>query len=828
MISIFILFGASLYVLRPYFHSGLSANEVTIVSKEKEHRSRQWLKDIYINNREITQFNSTQENFSNEMNENKLGVIWKADETDSSISIKVSTIEKISFEYFKDIFMGEIVILVDGKEYQRIDSFSEEWGWESFQLDLPKSLAITKKNYLFYLIYLIAGIMTYLFFTKKVYENIRVKELFSLSILSLLILSILISTYLLGDAQSVKFLGGEYLSKKSIICLMLFLEFALYIMNKVLATVSILNNRTYVKVGYHLMLMVLVAICSTRLIESGYSNVNYMLPGKLSINVCILFLILLPTVVNSRLFKLFSIMTFMLSAMLGIINDRMIFYRGQVISMQFLKQLKMFGTIANNYHITLEEQHIMVITYALFLIMMLMLITTRYKLEVRQNKFKLKTILCFVIISFFSYFSITTIVSKNDIHLSYWRMQDVYRSNGFLLSHLKYRENEKIEKPKGYSEEKVSNILSQYKNFEPHNKKWPNIIIIQNESQADYSPVKDLKFSEDPFRFENSLVDNTVKGSLYVSVQGGGTANTEYEVLTSNTLASGIRNVFPFQTIIKNDSHSIVDYLNSLGYLTVGMHPFSKDNYNRFDVYHYLGFDKVYFLDNDTPIDDIADVNFERSFVSDESLFKGIMELHKQKDDQPLFAFAVTMQGHGGYQTQDYQTEVGINMENALEEEVYFTLMKKTDNAFEDLINYFQKIDEPTIVIMYGDHQPTLSQGFYSKFMENLPYSDRYRTPFVLWANFDISEEQNTILSPNFIIPTLLSKLKNSDNPLPINSYYQFLIDVMEEYPVYTTWGFKEKTDKYSETIDTELYQEYMQVQYNKIFGTYPSKLFLP
>ena len=62
--------------------------------------------------------------------------------------------------------------------------------------------------------------------------------------------------------------------------------------------------------------------------------------------------------------------------------------------------------------------------------------------------------------------------------------------------------------------------------------KQPNIIMIMNESFADLQSVGDgFKTNKEVLPFFNSLKENTVRGTLQVSVSGGGTACTEYEVL---------------------------------------------------------------------------------------------------------------------------------------------------------------------------------------------------------------------------------------------------------------------------------------------------------
>ena len=183
---------------------------------------------------------------------------------------------------------------------------------------------------------------------------------------------------------------------------------------------------------------------------------------------------------------------------------------------------------------------------------------------------------------------------------------------------------------------------------------------------------------------------------------------------------------------------------------------------------------------------------YERYFISDKSLFEGIANLYDTKGTSPLFTFVVTMQGHGGYKDKTYPTEITLNMprEQSLSERVYFTSLKKSDEAFKDLIEYFREFDEPTVIVMYGDHHPALSESFNEKFIDKEDKGSLYRTPYIIWSNFELERRENQSLSPNFLMPYLFSLLSNSDYSIEMPAYFQFLLEVMEETPVYARWGF--------------------------------------
>ena len=105
----------------------------------------------------------------------------------------------------------------------------------------------------------------------------------------------------------------------------------------------------------------------------------------------------------------------------------------------------------------------------------------------------------------------------------------------------------------------------------------------------------------------------------------------------------------------------------------------------------------------------------EHGYVSDRSDFAQIIwEFEHKEAGEPLFLFNVTIQNHGGYTVPDYPAQVTVADapgEYPMAEQ-YLTLAGKTDAAFRALVEYLRVFDEPTIVIMFGDHQPSVEQGF--------------------------------------------------------------------------------------------------------------------
>lgn len=169
---------------------------------------------------------------------------------------------------------------------------------------------------------------------------------------------------------------------------------------------------------------------------------------------------------------------------------------------------------------------------------------------------------------------------------------------------------------------------------------------------------------------------------------------------------------------------------------------------------------------------------------------------------------------------KDYENQIQIVGEEGkyLETERYLTLLKESDMAFEKLIEYFEKREEPVIVCMFGDHWPNIDSELIEKMKGNAEGNEveimakMYQTPFVIWANYEIEEKEYENISANY-----LSSLILKTAGLSLNSYQKYLMDLMEEYPVINPYVVKDKDGKWytwEEAKEFEKVKEYERVQY--------------
>lgn len=368
----------------------------------------------------------------------------------------------------------------------------------------------------------------------------------------------------------------------------------------------------------------------------------------------------------------------------------------------------------------------------------------------------------------------------------------LYRNNGLVggfLGNMKYL---RVEKPDGYSAGAVEEIAGNYQTEETKENlsEMPNIIVIMNEAFSDLSVFGEFETDKDYLPFIHSLEENTVKGNCYVSVKGGNTANSEYEFLTGDSMLFMPAGSVPYQQYLKKEMPGLASRLADLGYTTAALHPYNASGWCRDTVYPKLGFEETYFKEDFTNPEKI------RGYVSDRSAFAKIIDLYEEKEEgERLFAFEVTMQNHGGYSKdkggfteQIHVTGLPDKTTQVRALEKYLTLIWESDQAFEELVHYFEGQEENTIILMFGDHQPSdyitnpllRLLGLNREESEDV-FNKNYIVPYVMWANYDLEAEQGRDMSLNYLGGLLMEKAG-----IGLTGYQQFLKELQKEYPVVT------------------------------------------
>lgn len=400
------------------------------------------------------------------------------------------------------------------------------------------------------------------------------------------------------------------------------------------------------------------------------------------------------------------------------------------------------------------------------------------------------------------------IMPRMGLVVDLWSLNESYEGSGFLLSTAVSLQYMVKDAPAGYSAAKLNEIYEEsLALLEERDERIGedgiqpvNIICIMNESLSELKKAGDYETNISYFPFLDNLKENTVRGSLCVPVFGSLTSNTEYEFLTGDAMALLPVNSIAYQFFVDPDTLSMVSTVKEQGYRTVAMHPYPGENWNRTTCYRNMGFDE--FWDEAQ----YTDSELLRLYVSDQADYDKIIDLVEQKEnpDDKLFVFNVTMQNHGGYGTEyeNFEQEVWLTGEyegQFPKTDQYLSLMKKSDEAFEYLLDYFKDSDEPTMIVMFGDHQPGVEDEFYDSIFD-VPISEVaheqrlmwYETPFVIWTNYEQEAEELGKLSSIYLGSYVLD-LAN----LEMAPYNAFLLELSKDLPVVHFLGCYDTEEKF-------------------------------
>lgn len=324
--------------------------------------------------------------------------------------------------------------------------------------------------------------------------------------------------------------------------------------------------------------------------------------------------------------------------------------------------------------------------------------------------------------------------------------------------------------------EKIAPILDQDRWQKAAPKVKPNVLVIMSESFWDVRKLG-VEFEHDPLHYFDQLKTESQYGELYVPVFGGGTANTEYEVLTGMSIKN-----FPYdwhmvyREEIFKPHPSLATAFKTYGYKTVALHPYYPWYYRRNEVYPLLGFDAFISIEELAPTLDESDY---QPFISDAVVTNELLKLIEQ-EEKPVFNYTVTMQNHGPYDDNRYENPIAVRTPLTEASETllstYTQGISHSETALRHLIESLRKMDEPTLVLFFGDHLPMLGDD-YAVYRETGYIDDessealkddlRMTTvPYVLWANYPIETGEQPLKNASFMSPVLLEQAGLNKPPI--------------------------------------------------------------
>mgnify|MGYP000622863606 CR=1 FL=1 len=427
---------------------------------------------------------------------------------------------------------------------------------------------------------------------------------------------------------------------------------------------------------------------------------------------------------------------------LGVVNGVMLAKRVTPFNAQDLKTFTEGLSLFTNYF-SVAELVMMGIGVPALLIWLVAMWRRAGQYEGKMHRIPM---LIIVVAAFFGYSVLTNVaVDKRIISTYFGNIAFAYEDYGFPYCFAASLFNTGINQPAGYSEETMAEINKDgclnVSETSRSKEELPNIMFVQLESYFDPTEVEWLRFSEDPIPNLRKLYADYSSGYFKVPSVGAGTANTEFEVLTGMNMRFFGPGEYPYKTYVKTTPlESAASALSSLGYGAEALHNNGGNFYSRAKVYNNMGFDHYTskeFMNilKTTP----------KGWATDDILVPNIMESLDTTDGTD-FVCTISVQGHGDYPTEPTLENPEINVTGVEDEgkrnawEYYVNEVHEMDKFVGQLIDAIEQRGEPTVIVFYGDHLPTL--GLEAK---DLKGKYLYNTNYVIWDNIGLEKKDGNI-----------------------------------------------------------------------------------
>ena len=312
---------------------------------------------------------------------------------------------------------------------------------------------------------------------------------------------------------------------------------------------------------------------------------------------------------------------------------------------------------------------------------------------------------------------------------------------------------------------------------------YPDIILIINESFYDLSEYMVLDTDVDYLKSFYGI-EGAVYGIAAIPNVGGGTNNTEYEVLTGNSMALLARNA-PFNYVnMNNDDGNAARYLRSLGYSTAALHCEPGSNYSRNKGYPAMGFENV-IMGNEN----FLCRRYGNRQNLDEDNYTDMIRIGESLGQNPRFLYLLTFQNHGGWEANDESFDT-VHVKKDFDDltddlNEYLTSIQMAADAFRGLIEYYTDSTRPTIICMLGDHAPSFITSLppKSEFSEDEIKIYERSVPYVIWANFQMELPEETAFTSAVDIMPMIYKGAG----LPMSTYQDYILQLHEKLPLRTS-----------------------------------------
>lgn len=521
-------------------------------------------------------------------------------------------------------------------------------------------------------------------------------------------------------------------------------------------------------------------------------------------------------------------------AIIGVGNYFVVMFRSNPIVPWDIYSFETAMSVADNYVFSVDwalAEHI-----AMFILMLIVGVRTNIRLSKKILRPILTVAMCIPAYFYISYLWQDNLERNTGLNDTLFNAKYMHSKDGFFVSFILDIHFLQIEEPKNYSDEYALSLLNEQEVEKVEApEELPDIIAIMDETFSDPAVLGEFETNKDYMPFVHSIlrgeVANTISGYTDVSVLGGNTANSEFEFLTGNSMAFFPNGSVPYLQYIRDGISTIVPQLEEYGYTTYGTHPYRAKGWNREFIYDLMGFDYRYFQGS-FPFEDKL-----RNYVSDEADFKSILEW-RNNTEGPFFMFNVTMQNHSNYggDFDNFDPQIVAKFKNTSSNKYlnkYLSLMYETDQDVASLLSELSQSDRKTIVVFWGDHQPNdyVVRPIYKEYgldFDNQTYEQqqqRQKTPFFIWANYDIQEQTNVEISLNY-----LNILLFETAGLQLDEYQTFRKNLWQgQIPMMNAVGYRNDNGDLVEYDDApeeiqNLLNEYQNIQYYRMEREYSKK----
>lgn len=519
--------------------------------------------------------------------------------------------------------------------------------------------------------------------------------------------------------------------------------------------------------------------------------------------------------------------------------------RGEPLLPWDFQQLGDFMGVADNVKLSVQPHMIVVALIFLLCLGLSIIMPSSYR-GMKRRGLIVRLILAIVgaVMSlgiFFGIYMSKEVCASFHIYEDMWMQDRYYRNYSIVTGFLTNLRVMQFEAPENYSQEAVYERLDQVEkdlSDEPlyedsyaaeHEKdavQTPNIIYVMNESFWDVSRLEGIAFDRDLTPNLKRLAQQGASGYVYSPSFGGGTCDVEFEVLTGFSLEHLPAGSKPYQQYVTDATPSLAQFLKGQGYSTVAIHGYYERMWSRNTAYPRLG------LDDFISIEDMSDPDKRRGFVSDMEMTQQIIEQYEsRKENGPVFIHAVTMQNHTTYDESKYPQDELVNVleHPGLSEKTlsplrdFATGVYEADAALGALTDYFSQVEEPTIIVFWGDHFNPFGDGY--EIYEKTGYIEKgdtsspalHQTDLLIWSNYsDTHTDLGTIAA--YEVSPVMAELYGLERPI----YFDYLLHQMSVYRARTRGVTVEANGSFSETMTEEQqqwYNDHWLLQYDQMFG---------